>query len=405
MLNENIKNLRKQKGYTQETFAQELNVVRQTVSKWEKGYSVPDAVMLEKIAEVLDVSVSRLLDGDAEKKEDTTDLVQISEQLSVLNNQFARELARKRRNRKIAVGILSAVFAAVCIFCVFVLFPSTETVCIEADTNAVVAADIDIELDKAVSEVIFSNNASRYKPGECEVESHFVFGTKENGETVTVYLLESYAEFGFYNGFFIQISGGTVPAVFTFRKSSDGYELIDSKYAQDGGLYISSIKEMFPRKIAAEVIKGLSDEDSELMWIAEVKQAQAYLKSIDRQATISSYGNIYPVFLTDYGIEVEVENKILDMCLEYDTTVSNHEKIENGKRYVYQTDYDEQNDWVTFTKFEYDTLKIVEFIAVDGDSGEIVKNAKKPEKVKYRMGKIVSDEEMKNRFTTNAYYD
>ena len=45
MLNQNIKNLRKQNGYTQETFAQELNVVRQTVSKWEKGYSVPDAVV------------------------------------------------------------------------------------------------------------------------------------------------------------------------------------------------------------------------------------------------------------------------------------------------------------------------------------------------------------------------
>ena len=61
MLNDNIKNLRKQKGYTQETLAQSLNIVRQTVSKWEKGYSVPDADMLEKLSDVLEVPVSDLL--------------------------------------------------------------------------------------------------------------------------------------------------------------------------------------------------------------------------------------------------------------------------------------------------------------------------------------------------------
>ena len=40
MLNENIKNLRKAKGLSQEELAIQLNVVRQTVSKWEKGGSL-----------------------------------------------------------------------------------------------------------------------------------------------------------------------------------------------------------------------------------------------------------------------------------------------------------------------------------------------------------------------------
>ena len=39
MLNENIRNLRKAKGLSQEELAIKLNVVRQTVSKWEKGVS------------------------------------------------------------------------------------------------------------------------------------------------------------------------------------------------------------------------------------------------------------------------------------------------------------------------------------------------------------------------------
>ena len=60
MLNENLKILRKNKGYSQEQLAVRLNVVRQTVSKWEKGLSVPDAQMLMDIAEVFSVSVNAI---------------------------------------------------------------------------------------------------------------------------------------------------------------------------------------------------------------------------------------------------------------------------------------------------------------------------------------------------------
>ena len=58
MLNENIRNLRKAKGLSQEELAIKLNVVRQTVSKWEKSLSVPDSSMLVLLAEELDTSVS-----------------------------------------------------------------------------------------------------------------------------------------------------------------------------------------------------------------------------------------------------------------------------------------------------------------------------------------------------------
>ena len=61
MLNENIRNLRKAKGISQEELAIKLNVVRQTVSKWEKGLSVPDSSMLVSLAEELDTSVTTFL--------------------------------------------------------------------------------------------------------------------------------------------------------------------------------------------------------------------------------------------------------------------------------------------------------------------------------------------------------
>ena len=61
MFSDNLKTMRKAKGYTQEELAIKLKVVRQTVSKWEKGLSVPDADVLSKIADVLDTKVDILL--------------------------------------------------------------------------------------------------------------------------------------------------------------------------------------------------------------------------------------------------------------------------------------------------------------------------------------------------------
>ena len=105
MLNENIKNLRKNKGYTQEELASKLNVVRQTVSKWEKGYSVPDAEMLKKIAEIFETSVSQLL-GSPIVQEENVDSV--AEQLAKINEQLITENRRSRRVWK-TIGIVALV--------------------------------------------------------------------------------------------------------------------------------------------------------------------------------------------------------------------------------------------------------------------------------------------------------
>ena len=67
MLNENIKSIRKSKGLSQEELAVKLSVVRQTISKWEQGKSVPDSEMLIFISKVLETSVSTLL-GETDRK-------------------------------------------------------------------------------------------------------------------------------------------------------------------------------------------------------------------------------------------------------------------------------------------------------------------------------------------------
>ena len=108
MFGENVKTLRKQKGMSQETLAQQLNVVRQTISKWEKGLSVPDSEMLIRIAEELGTSVTELLGEQLEEKEQS-ELKEIAAKLEVLNEQFAK---RNEHRRKVwrAVFILLGIF-------------------------------------------------------------------------------------------------------------------------------------------------------------------------------------------------------------------------------------------------------------------------------------------------------
>ena len=96
MLNENIKAIRRSKGLSQEELAIKLNVVRQTISKWEKGLSVPDSEMLLSISENLEIPVSTLLgETIVEARED--ELKVISEKLEIINLQLSQKSAKKRK--------------------------------------------------------------------------------------------------------------------------------------------------------------------------------------------------------------------------------------------------------------------------------------------------------------------
>ena len=96
MLKENIKKIRKMKGLSQEELAVKLNVVRQTISKWEQGLSIPDSEMLLTISEVLETPVSTLL-GETIAEPQVDDLKAIAEKLEVINLQLAQGKTNRRR--------------------------------------------------------------------------------------------------------------------------------------------------------------------------------------------------------------------------------------------------------------------------------------------------------------------
>lgn len=123
MFGENLKTLRKQKGFSQEELATRLHVVRQTISKWEKNLSVPDADTLIRLAEILEVSVSELLGAKIENENTASD---VAEQLSRINEQLAIKNRRSRRIWKI-VAIVLAVIVLINIFiAVFFRVPTLD---------------------------------------------------------------------------------------------------------------------------------------------------------------------------------------------------------------------------------------------------------------------------------------
>lgn len=111
MLNENIKAIRKSKGLSQQELAVKLNVVLQTVSKWEQGLSVPDSDMLISISEILETPVSTLL-GETVVETEADSLKAISEKLEVINLQLAQ---RKTNRRKILHWLLISLCAVIVI--------------------------------------------------------------------------------------------------------------------------------------------------------------------------------------------------------------------------------------------------------------------------------------------------
>ena len=111
MLNENIKAIRRSKGLSQQELAVKLNVVRQTISKWEQGLSVPDSDLLIALSEALETPVSTLL-GETVTESEADEVKALAEKLEVINLQFARRKALRRK--ALRRSVLHWGFIAVC---------------------------------------------------------------------------------------------------------------------------------------------------------------------------------------------------------------------------------------------------------------------------------------------------
>ena len=131
----NNKRGKNKKGMTQQQLADSVYVTRQTISKWEKNYSVPDAEVFVKLADVLEVQTSQLLEVKVDSDVQTTEEKQnaYAEQLAHIAEQMAIRNRQRKRIWK-TIGIAFAVIIVVCIVLIvmniafFSAYPTTEDV-------------------------------------------------------------------------------------------------------------------------------------------------------------------------------------------------------------------------------------------------------------------------------------
>lgn len=175
MLKNNLQTLRKQRGYSQETLAEKLNVVRQTVSKWEKGLSVPDAELLQRLAEIFEVSVGELLGEDLPSEPAEPAENEIARQLALLNDRLAEQSARSKQHKRhvrsflLAVGI--GIVVSIALYLVTVILFGTVTHSDEVLKVTSVTCELDGETyDYSV--VYDENYQIRYAGGDAFIANH-----------------------------------------------------------------------------------------------------------------------------------------------------------------------------------------------------------------------------------------
>ncbi len=186
--------------------------------------------------------------------------------------------------------------------------------------------------------------------GETDTEGHCVLLTEnEKDGTTVVYAIASYASFGFENDVFTIKSGcGAIPAVIRFSESNGVYTLLSYKEPADGDNNENSIKELFPRKLWTSVV-GANHYYAKLT-DQQMQQAEAYLKSIGRDANVSAEY----VEKEDFHISVEASNTLFGLpeLYDYPLWIGTQEFIEGGKRYVYEAREEDFSGYtvLTFTK-------------------------------------------------------
>lgn len=238
------------------------------------------------------------------------------------------------------------------------------------------------DLDSKVAEIILEQQSTWYTGEECQAEGHIILEYEEADGLTTVYMLTMYGEYQFQNvDYLIKASGtGVIPAVLSFREDKNGEtEVTDFEWPADGSGYNDSIKEMFPEHLWDRVLTIL-EEDREVLTAMERGYAERYLAMLGRDAIIGDYADVGRTYLTDYGISVEVSNKMVEYEKDMGPYPSWHgslEKVEDGERYMYSVFVDEEEKQIEYEKRVFETGETVEKYVYDAETGALVHVEKK----------------------------
>lgn len=251
-----------------------------------------------------------------------------------------------------------------------------ESDALAAETNAEIdLSGEDSSMEQVVANSIFEKRSGQFTGEECQAEGHIILGEEIDEGVLKVYALTMYGEYAFHNvDYFVKEAGtGVIPAVMTYDLLLSTVQTTsDVEWPEDGSGYEESVKQMFPEKYWDRVLT-IQDEDLAVLTEMEQGYAKAYLEELGRDAIIGEYADVPHTLLTDYGISVDVSNKMLEyekLMGPNPNWVGSTEKIEDGVRYMYLVFYEEETNEIIYEKRVFDTNESVEKFVYDAETGE-----------------------------------
>lgn len=233
-----------------------------------------------------------------------------------------------------------------------------------SDTDEITNSSDKSPLDEAIRAAILNENVGDYLPGECQGVGYKIIETFEEDGVLSIYALTQYLEYGFQDGVLVNLSGTNPKVLMKFKQTGSGsYELIFYTRLD----LFSDLSEEEIEKLLEPLNKSgksyvYSDEDIQKIRAQADEDARAYLKSIGRAAEVGVRSEHEGKLLTDLVPDAEL---LMELAKDetyscYPEWTGTQERIENGVRYVYRTEYDESLKQIVLTKTLFDTDEAVE---------------------------------------------
>lgn len=230
-------------------------------------------------------------------------------------------------------------------------------------------------LPEAIKNAIINENHGKYLPGECYGAGYKIIETFEEDSIISVYALTEYVEYHFEDNIFVNISGTNPKVLMRFQKTDDNYKLIDyTRLDIFSGLSDEELQALMQPLEETGKDYLFTDQDLEEIRAQADHDAVEYLSSISRTAEVGVRQDHQGQRLEELVSDRDLLNQLLkdDELGRYPNWTGTTERIENGNRYVYQTDFDRENQMIIFTKMEYGSNQIMKSVKVDVRQGAII---------------------------------
>lgn len=229
-------------------------------------------------------------------------------------------------------------------------------------------------LEEAVLAAVLQENAGRYLPGEFQGAGCKIIETFQEGqETAAVYALINYTEYGFEDGRFVNLSGtgARVLIHFDLRTSSGPAPIDYTVLDPTSGLTDAQLEELMAPLLETGKEYLYTEEDVQQLRAQADAAAREYLQGIGRQAEVGERESHEESTLLAL-LDEQVYDRIAQdaAASRYPDWVGTCEQVEDGIRYVYETQYDSAAKAIRYTKTRYDTGEAAESLAYDAATGQ-----------------------------------